>query len=391
MVLKSHDVKSFFYFLFFLSLGGTYAFGFQSSPRIFNYLTIFFSAFICFLVDFRNLRFRLKLSYVFPLYAFALFFCASLSLYGGGYLKLITLLMVIIIASFTAMDHTLTSFSKLLYKYGKYLIGFVLLGSFFLDGSFYSDFSRGEGLSAFYAQKNSLGRYLAFFWLLVCFLFTKTRNKIFLLFWFSLLLYLILETESRSSLLMFLLICFFLFAFTFSRRWLLLVFALIVFITVIFYFMVDYISPDGDYFSVAGIAVSSTGRLAIWEYLFERTKDEALYFGFGLAGVYEYGGKFGAFDELGWTLTDAHNGFLDLFVQLGVTGLVLILFLYIYISVYILRYLKGINKFFGFNVIVFVWMLNILSSHFLESLTFLNFCIFFVYYSAFLKRRGDLC
>tara|TARA_B100002003_G_scaffold210813_1_gene206865 strand:+ start:10234 stop:11397 length:1164 start_codon:yes stop_codon:yes gene_type:complete len=386
MSFREYEVKNFLYFLAFISLGGTFSFGLEAFPRVFNYLALFLSFFFCFLVFAR--RFPSKFSFVsfFYVLILGLGFFASIS--GAGALKLATLFLVLLLSIFVARDHTLKSFSELIYRFGKYPVIAIFIGSFLFDSAFYSQFARGEGLSALYGQKNSLGRILVFFWLTVCFLFILKRDKLFLFVWAVLLSYLIYKTESRSSLIAFILIFYFLFLYIFIGQWQVIISASVFFAAIMIALTIGNIDFGEDSVSISGFSVNSTGRLAIWEYLYDRTKNEALYFGFGLGGIYEYGENLGFFDEVGWALTDAHNGFLDLFVQIGLFGFLALIFLYLYVSIASIRNLYGNDRFFGFSVIFLVFFFNFFSSHFLESLTFLNFILFFVYYSNWFHVKG---
>jgi O-antigen ligase len=135
-----------------------------------------------------------------------------------------------------------------------------------------------------------------------------------------------------------------------------------------------------DYFCIPG-----TGRLTIWDaMIYDALVNEVHLFGYGV-GVFFATLDYSVLSSVGlgsFIPHDSHNGFVDLFVNFGLIGV--ILFLCIFILFY-LSFLKVDDFSYLFGLIfLFVYIMsNISESYFLKGFNFLPvfFYILLFYYS----------
>jgi exopolysaccharide production protein ExoQ len=79
------------------------------------------------------------------------------------------------------------------------------------------------------------------------------------------------------------------------------------------------------FFALVGKDATLTGRTGIWEALFRRVAERPLLgYGFGAFWQNPWGPSWFIKNEVQWSAPNAHNGWLDILVQLGWVGLILV-------------------------------------------------------------------
>ena len=130
--------------------------------------------------------------------------------------------------------------------------------------------------------------------------------------------------------------------------------------------------------------INATGRLVIWNYLFHLFFEENIMFGLGFDGIYAGKYSYMISKALGWKLTDAHNGFFEVLIQLGVVGTVLFVVSYfkLYWTIISSTCSDTRSREFIIYILLFSLVVNMTSSHYLEIFSFVNFLLYtFFFYS----------
>jgi O-antigen ligase len=222
-----------------------------------------------------------------------------------------------------------------------------------------------------FIHKNKLGKIMVLQILVNLYMF-KYYNKLFYLFVILISILFIVFSKSTSALLIsFLLILFYLYA-SLSKNFRIL-FLIVLTIIVIFLSMTINVS---DFFGVFGKSTDLTGRIPLWIELFNQFKLKP-YFGYGFEGFWSNTNRISEiWYRLNWdNIEQAHNGYLDLMLSLGISGLFLYLFvIFSNLRKYFLEFrLKNANYFWGLSFFSFLIMYN-----FLESTTIKHNDVFWV-------------
>lgn len=106
-------------------------------------------------------------------------------------------------------------------------------------------------------------------------------------------------------------------------------FYLILFLLLILTSLVVYVNIE-SIFELFGKDMTFTGRTLLWYNLFEYIQKEP-YLGYGYGafwlGEFSLSGKL--WNELGWEMPHAHNGYINVTLELGISGLILLIMLLI--------------------------------------------------------------
>ena len=251
-----------------------------------------------------------------------------------------------------------------------------------------SEFARGDGWSGIYAQKSSLGRMMLLLVLISCLVRMDFLLGVLGAF---VGMYVLMNTNSRASLYSLPAIFFFLcVVFFYSRNWLVRASLWIVFVSSSVWALVlaneiIHLDPHGSSVFIFGHGFDLTGRLEIWTFLIELIRDNIL-FGVGFDGLWQYSDRFELIDLLGWRLTDAHNGYLEVLLQLGLVGFFLFAVVFSFYASSVWYLYKANDQFKDIFVAIFIFivLINIVSSHFLEVFSPVNF---FMYMTIFYRYR----
>jgi exopolysaccharide production protein ExoQ len=192
-------------------------------------------------------------------------------------------------------------------------------------------------------HKNHLGTFVAFFNLLCLFFafyYYKLNRREYLLWSGAYLITFAVAFFSKSAtalLVIFILSsCFFL-----LQVWLLihpklkaihysLLAGLFIFLAILIYINLEFL------FALAGKDITLTGRLDLWKYLFEHVINKRILLGHGFGAFWEIpSNRLYISQVLGWgfEILIGDNGFIDIFVNLGIIGFSL--FLIIFISAWV--------------------------------------------------------
>ena len=125
-----------------------------------------------------------------------------------------------------------------------------------------------------------------------------------------------------------------------------------------------------------GRSSSLTGRVPLWMYLFGKVSNHNLWFGYGFGTIWDYlQFRVEAARTLGWPfeVVNSHNGFVDVFVYLGLVGLGLFLALIVQVVYRTFSYLakeRTIASAWVLITLVYVLVSNITISFFFDFETF---------------------
>jgi exopolysaccharide production protein ExoQ len=202
---------------------------------------------------------------------------------------------------------------------------------------FFPEYGIGSGIfegnwQGIYNQKNILGRIMVLS-SLVSFLFLLENNKkrIFKFIVFILSIVLIILSDSKTSLVVLIILMSLLpllKVFSFGSY---LSLSITTFISLIlFLIVVISINQLNFLLSLLGKDISLTGRIPLWEISILMIK-KSLLTGYGFDAFWEspQGPVSQVFQFVGWEPTHAHNGFIDLFLDLGLLGFLFFSFIYI--------------------------------------------------------------
>ncbi|KRE97105.1 hypothetical protein ASG89_30075 [Paenibacillus sp. Soil766] len=219
-----------------------------------------------------------------------------------------------------------------------------------------------------YVHKNFLGRFMVLSCILQ-FIFAIRKGRYRLFFWlmFCLSFVLVLLSSSLTALLTFLIIIvtYFLLKIYQRNTWEVVpIVILLSALTISFgYLMMNY----SDFiFDSIGKDVTLTGRTVLWSAIIEKISERP-FFGYGYGGFWTGwdGESASVWLQAGWMAPHAHNGFLELMLDIGIIGLTLFTALFIQTVVRSLRVLK--EKEFNFELWPAIYLFFQLFINFTES------------------------
>ena len=390
-------IKSPAHFLLFLFIPvstGNFIFfrediGILSFQQIFT-LILYSFAFILFVAGRLTTRWHWTIS-LFFLYAFL-----TGSIYNFNitsfWLKLFSLAGVLITATIIVKRCEFKDFCKICYI--SLLCTFILSISFSLifPEISYTDHTDYYALSSFYDQKNAYGRmlYLLVFFILIVTAWRKGKflNPITIA---SLLavLYTLSLSNSRTSFALagIILTLFVLFKNSTTLNKLMTPAAFItltIIMTVLVFIFGSFqnIGSNFDYFSIAGIELSLTGRATIWSNIFQALSNEGKWlFGFGIEGFFKtYYSHYIVGIGLGnFIPNDSHNGYVDLILTFGIIGSII----YAYIIASYLKnvsLIKNVTARSTLSIFLLIYLIaNFTESYFVKTSNIMSF-LFFCFY-----------
>ncbi|WP_299486067.1 O-antigen ligase [Acaryochloris sp. IP29b_bin.137] len=248
-------------------------------------------------------------------------------------------------------------FALVLPQYGVMGRGFILSGE---------DIKHAGSWRGIYSHKNYLGRSMVLGAL--CLYFTPVRQKLYLFKYLclSILALTLLFSDSKTALVilitMFLLIPLFR-AMRLEYSWMITILCISVFCAgsgaTIFFDNFDQI------LSSLGKDSTLSGRTELWHEILLSVRDRPL-FGHGYGAFWtEGGGAEMVWQEFGWQAPHAHNGTLDLLLDLGIVGTVIFLLFYLRVfcqSLLLLRQTKSFSTIFPIAFLVMLFMVNLTES-----------------------------
>lgn len=111
------------------------------------------------------------------------------------------------------------------------------------------------------------------------------------------------------------------------------------------------------FFSAAGRDASFTGRVPLWQELLGMG-GRSPFFGTGFSSFWLDSGRvMEVWHRVGWTPTTAHNGYLDAFLDLGLSGLIILFFLMVQTFRSILRTLGSNRELGKLKIVLFVMII----------------------------------
>lgn len=336
MILNSRKFLSFLVFLWIpVSCGNIMFLNKEIGPLSLQNITTLFFYFCAFFIFFLSER-KFYFDRLLILFLCFIFFSGLILNFGSIYffLKFGSLIGVII---FSKVISACLPFERLLQVLFHSVIFF--LGVSILFTITFPDLSLGvlqnrTVLSSFYYQKNTFGRFLYFsFFFLLLSLRAKTAHQGYIYIAIATSICLLFFTDSRTSLAIAIII-FLLLKYsnvtnliTQNIRSLVVFFittlALLLFSGAIHLYNVGSIF---DGVSVLGIQFGLTGRATIWNSIFENLTFFNSIFGYGLESYFKNNQQ--NFQNIGlgdFIPNDAHNGYIDLFVNIGFLGATLYL------------------------------------------------------------------
>jgi len=153
---------------------------------------------------------------------------------------------------------------------------------------------------------------------------------------------------------------------------------------------IENIGTNSDYISIFSFKLKLSGRLTIWAFSLLALADK-MSFGYGYGGFWGVSEK-SNITEFGLgniTLSDAHNGYIDLLLSTGIVGTVIIMFVLIFYFIKIYKYfqnhtLSNTNKknvFFYLYFYILFLLLNLTESVLLKSTNFYQFFFMYILFS----------
>lgn len=247
-----------------------------------------------------------------------------------------------------------------------------------------------------YVHKNALGRYMslaAITWLLYA--FNNMRGRIVGLVFFSISLELLLLSTSKTSIIVFiLLLCPLLIYLYRVGRWRhVLPVILITLVIASSAILLTITSPTTNLeqekstilTQLSEVDLTITGRTLLWQAAWDMVQRQP-WLGYGYSafwlGFEEPSGHI--WRDLRWEPPNAHNGYLDLWLQLGLVGLIFFIILVIatmFKTLFLLCRKRGQFEFFSMIFILFILINNIS-----ESFILVQNCIFWILYVAISAR-----
>lgn len=289
----------------------------------------------------------------------------------------------------------LNRFYSLLYKY---FISIILISLFFIgfiptigrhqDIYYYGDW-RG-----FFGHKNALGYIMIFATLIFIFnLFRENRYKIFNFLLLITSLTILYSTNSKSSMVLLIVIFLAIILIVFVKKGfeinknlavafscfllIILIFSMLIMINNINFILIDLLGRD----------LSLSGRLTIYNLTIEFLSKNFL-FGYGFMQFWSNENNVIFFENIiGFPITSSHSGFLDLFLDLGIVGLIVFI---LHLSVSIWLVIKYFNPLKASDLFAVVIVISIFLFNFLDSRLFNTSGIFFIMYftiSIFLRSN----
>lgn len=158
----------------------------------------------------------------------------------------------------------------------------------------------------------------------------------------------------------------------FRKQWpIYAIFIIGVFIVFIFIIIVNYSSL----LSFFGRDVTLTGRIPLWKAVIPYIQERPLLgYGYRSFWLMTFGPSLNVWEIVGWKAPHAHNGYIDLWLQLGIVGLILCL---IFIFDFFIKTIRNIimlndeNETFNFQYIaliaLYIFLYNLSESIILQS------------------------
>lgn len=245
--------------------------------------------------------------------------------------KTIGLILSSLFAIYIASTRSLNQSLVILYK-----SLLICLISSYIFALFFPQYGVGSGIfegnwQGIYNQKNSLGRIMVLNSLIAfLFLLENDKKRIFNFIVFILSIVLIILSDSKTSLVvLIILMSIFPLLKVFSFRSYLNLFVATIISLSLFLMAVISISKLDFLFSLLGKDSSLTGRLPLWEISILMIEKRLLTgYGFDVFWESPHSPVSQVFRFVGWVPPHAHNGFIDLFLDLGLLGFLIFIFIY---------------------------------------------------------------
>ncbi|MCG8571955.1 MAG: O-antigen ligase family protein [Spirochaetes bacterium] len=129
----------------------------------------------------------------------------------------------------------------------------------------------------------------------------------------------------------------------------------------------------------SGRDLTLTGRTILWDEVIKIAKNHFL-FGVGYGSFWIGSSVFHLWEVFNWLPTQAHNGYVDIFAEVGIVGLIITIFTLIssYISLRKKFYINKKYYAFIFSFYLMILFYNITESSLLKPMSFLWFCFLLV-------------
>lgn len=245
-----------------------------------------------------------------------------------------------------------------------------------------------------YGQKNSLGRQAAFLGVLATFVLTMRTGLLLRIaagIALALAAVVIMEAYARTALGLLVVGCLLALLVAGMPRW---APALAGMASIIALVIIQHLSlydlalidraPSG--LILLGSPIDLTGRLPVWNFAWGLVRENPV-MGSGFDAIWSHPGADAHYVLLGWKVTDAHNGYLDLVVQGGVVGASLFGLAFLIAVARAIRLVASprpktvLEALFSVAVMLFA-LVNLTSSHITEILSFPNFLFLVVCFAA---------
>jgi O-antigen ligase len=384
------SIRAFSLGVFLIVLGGGLSIGslFGFEGREMNYALYFLSSLIILVLPLKNKLngTTYRSGCVWVLVVFYGYVVARSDLFTTfeSTVKTIAYVLVPFVAYRSSQIWTLNEFFEILCVAIYWVVISSLIMLVFFPDLAISEFARGTGLGGIYSQKNSLGRMLS---LLIIILLIKSRVKFIPLAILVIVSVVLVYSNSRTSLYLSLSIAFVIYYIRmrgtiFFASVLLLVFTvLLIYLDTVY----DFIELDNLNYALTifSYEIDLTGRLPIWSYLWSLFEPNAV-FGIGYNGVWSLSYELGIEHALGWHLTDSHNGYLEVALQLGIIGLFFFaIVLTCFIKALVFYSKIGLEeRLFSVSIFLYIFIINFTSSNFLEVFSIIPFLICFIIFSS---------
>lgn len=193
---------------------------------------------------------------------------------------------------------------------------------------------RGTAWQGIFWHKNLLGKFMVLSILVFSLLIIFTKKfewKIVSVCFVILSFLLLIKSESITSLVVFTILCISILIFSQIRRNILLGISISLFVSVmLFLLMLLVYMNTGSLFNLLGRDATLTGRTEIWEVTLYLVMQNPI-FGYGYGSFWNESSVLSSivYQLLGREVAHAHNGFIDLMLQMGILGLLLFMIGYI--------------------------------------------------------------
>lgn len=232
--------------------------------------------------------------------------------------------------------------------------------------------------SGVYRQKNTLGRQMMLLVLISTFCITCYRNRLLPIMGITIGFAVLIMTGSRTAFGLTMLGLILITGIHFSKQpWVLATVLLLggsVGVFAAYNALIQDIPlflVDAETVTLLGAGLSLTGRLGVWQYAAEWI-EKSPWFGYGYDGFWKIRQKIDGQGEASeWIPSDAHNGYIDLILQVGFIGTAF------FILIYVIFISRAVNRTvgqesqprerFAFFILVFFLLSNLTESYLLKA------------------------